>query len=1127
MLVCGIHCRSTVNAFFRSVARDAARTLKRWLIGAITFLCVVSSVSADEVFIYSTGNVIRGINIDMGVDWVLTTAPFTPAANALGFNAEAGFVYYGDDTSVYRWDPALGNNAAAHSLMNDFAFGPVTAPIRNLNSTAGAYRDGIYYVGSEDASGNAEEIWALTLSFDGSNVVSAQPLDLLAACNCTAAQLGGFGDVAALTEGGLTVLYGATTDITGNGGGIFAGRWRFTPATGDFTLLQAGPGGQMSGSLTNRLYSNVGNSIREVDITTGIISNVSLFTSSAAIFDFSGGFSMDFGDAPDSYGAAFHRVPLQNPTAYIGNIPPDNEPGSLNTLTGSVDGDGDDATGVDDEDAVNNLASIDASVGDYSVSVSCSAGTSVAAWLDMNINGVFDGNERNSNHPVSCVSGQATLQWLGIGAAVEGDSYLRFRASDNVASISSPIGISSNGEVEDHPVTIVNQVATSGGTCLAGQSSHVYTQSDLPQQIGPREDTVTVSTITVPDSFTVEDVNVIGVQGTYTRMRDLVFDLRHSGVTQRLYGPSCNLEDDFFISFDDQSSGTPPCAPTDGGTYPPVESLSVYNGVNSTGQWELRVTDQRNGRRGTFQNWSLELCSSGTPAVVPDARLGKIASVVDREVTMSFRTVNTGGSDLSDIQIVDDLDAVFGTGNYTISATPSFTTSQPGFTINTAFDGTASNNTLLATSGTLAPGAQLDLQFSVQVDVIAATATPGDYTNQADLTAIASTGDAVNDLSGNSLDLTSDTDIPTTFSVDRSASLSGFIFEDTGLDISTAHDGVFQAGEAGIANRVVEVFDPSGLSIGVAQTDATGQWQINIDEAFLDQALTVRVQTGADYQVISESALYANGSIIDGELVVSLSAGESVSDVNTGLIDQAEFTANQSSAVSAGNSTRYAHVFRSPSFGELSFTLTSSVNPATPAWTNTLLRDNNCNGVRDAGDFEILAPVTVVPGEDVCLLLDVFVPSNAVAGASSNDTLSADLQLADDANTGHGLSFQLDNNDVTTALSALSGRLVLEKTVRNLTLGEAPGTNNSGLPGHTLEYIISYRNTGPGQITDLEVNDALPAFTTAVGGSVVCDTTPANLACTPAIAGDALSWTFTGSLLAGETGSVRYQVLID
>ncbi len=1126
MPVFGIYCRSTVNAFLLPVARDAVHTLKRWLVGVLCFCCVLTAEAADEVFVYSTVNVIRGINIDMGVDWELTTTPLSPTANALALNAEAGFVYYGDNTSVYRWDPALGNGPASHSLMNDFSFGPVTAPIRNLNSTAGAFQNGTYFVGSEDERGNAEEVWALNLSFDGSNVVSAQPLNLLAACNCTAVQLGGFGDMAALTEGGLTVLYGATTDISGNGSGIFAGRWRFTPATGAFTLLQAGAGGQMSGSLSNRLYSNVGRSIREVDITTGVISNTSLFTATGTLFDFTGGFSMDFGDAPDSYGAAFHRVPLQNPSAYIGNLGPDNEPGSLNTLTGSLDGDGDDATGLDDEDAVNNLAPIDAGLGQYSVTLDCSAGTGVAAWLDLNINGVFDGNERNSNHPVSCESGQVTLQWLGIGAAEAGDSYLRIRASDNIASISTATGISSNGEVEDHPVTILNEVATPG-TCLAGQTSHIYTQSDLPRRIGPNRGTVTVSTITVPDSFTVSDVNVIGVEGTYNRMRDLTFDIRHSGVTQRLYGPRCNFEDDFFISFDDSASGTPPCAPNDGGTYPPVESLSVYNGVNSAGQWELRVTDLANGRRGVFENWSLELCSSGAPTANPDAHLGKIASVVDREVTMSFRSVNTGDNDLSGIQIVDDLDVVFGAGNYTISSPPSLTTTQTGFTVNTAFDGTASNNTLLATSGVLAPGEQIDLQFTVLVDVIAATATPGDYSNQATLSAIAVNGDIVNDLSGNSLDLSTDTDIATTFSVDRSATLSGFVFEDTGLDISSAHDGVFQAGEAGIASRVVEVFDPSGVSIGVAQTDASGQWQMNIGDAFLNQALSVRVQTGADYQVISEAALYANGDITDGELVVSLAAGESVIDVNAGLIDKAEFTANQSSAVSAGNSVQYAHVFRSPSFAELSFTLSSNVNPVTPAWTNTLFRDNNCNGVRGANDTELVAAVTVVPGEDVCVLLDVFVPINAVAGASSNVIISADLQFADDADTGHGITDQLDNNDVTTALSAPSGRLVLDKTVRNLTLGEAAGTSNSGLPGHTLEYIISYRNTGPGQITDLEVNDALPAFTTAVGGSVVCGTTPANLVCTPAIAGEALNWTFTGSLLAGETGSVSYQVLID
>ena len=909
MPVCGNHCRSTGDAFFKSLARGAARTVKRWLIGAVGFCCALTSVSADEVFVYSTTNNIRGINLDLGADWSLTTSPIAAAVNALGFNAEAGFVYYGDDTSVYRWDPAIGNGPASHSLMNDFSTGPVTALIRNLDSSSGAYQNGIYYVGSENASGNAEEVWALNLSFDGSNVVSAQPLNILAACNCTAAQLGAFGDMAALTEGGLTVLYGATTDISGNGSGIYAGRWKFTPATGAFTLLQGGAGGQMSGSLSNKLYSNVGRSIREVDKTTGIISNTSLFTAAGTLYDFSGGFVMDFGDAPDSYGSAFHRVPQANPTVYIGNVGPDNDPGSLNAQTGSVDGNGDDAVGIDDEDAVNNLADIDANLGQYSVTVSCTPGAAVAGWLDTNANGVFDGNERNSNHPASCSAGQVTLQWLGIATAVAGDSYLRLRASENIASISTPTGISSNGEVEDHPVTIVNNSGGPGGSgsCPAGQTSHIYTPGGLPDPIGPNAGTVTVSSVNVPDSFTVTDVNVLNVEGTHTYMLDLFFDLRHSGVTRRLYGPTCNHLNNFSFSFDDSASGSPPCAPTDGGTYPPSASLSNFNSQDSAGEWQLRITDRYNGDAGSLTNWSLELCSAGTPAVNPDLRLGKIASVVDREVTMSFRTVNTGDSALSDIQIVDDLDVVFGAGNYTISAPPSLNTTQAGFTVNPNFDGTAANNSLLATSGILAPSEQIDLQFTVRVDSIAATATPGDYSNQALLTATASNGDAVNDLSGNTLDLSTDTDIPTTFSVDKSATLSGFVFEDTGLDIATAHDGVMQAGESGIANRVVEVFDPTGTSIGVTQTDASGQWQMSIEEAYLGLGLSVHVEPGAGYLIISETAAYANGSVTDGELVSSVLAGGSVSDVNIGLIEQAGFSANQSNAVSAGNSVQYAH----------------------------------------------------------------------------------------------------------------------------------------------------------------------------------------------------------------------------
>jgi len=1126
MPVSGKHCLSAGVAFLRSIRRGAARIAKRWLIGAAAFCSTCGAMAADEVFVYSTINSLRGINISAGLDWQLTTTPLTGAINSLGFNAEAGLVYYGDDTSVFRWNPALGSGPASHTLMNDFAVGPVTAPIRNLGSSSGAYRDGIYYVGSEDAAGNAEEVWALTLSFDGSNVVSAQPLNVLAACGCTAAELGAFGDMAALTEGGVHVLYGATTDISGNPAGSVAGRWRFTPSSGQFASLQTGTGGQMSGSLTNRLYSNVGQSIREVDINTGIVSNTSLFTTAGPIFDFSGGFVLDFGDAPDSYGAAFHQVPVLNPTTFIGSVAPDNEPGSLNTSAGSTDGSGDDSVGVDDEDAVNNLADIDAALGQYSLTVDCSSSlTGVAGWLDFNRNGLFDTNERNSNHPASCAAGQSTLQWLGIGAAVSGDTFLRLRASDNISSISTPTGISSSGEVEDHPVTIVN--ATSGGSsgsCPAGQVSHLYQPTNLPATIGPNSNTLTISPIDVSESFTVTDVNVLDITGTHTRMGDLAFFMRFAGVVRRIYGPSCGFADDFFISLDDQATGTAPCPATDGGTYPPFQSLDAYNGLDSQGEWEFIILDIRNGRDGLLENWELELCSVGTiPTPVPD----KIASVVDREVVLTFRTVNTGSDDLSNVQISDNLDNVFGAGNYTITAPPVLTTSPAGFTINSAYDGTAANSNFLATTAVLAPSEQIDVQLTVVVDTIEQSATPGDYTNQAVLTATDSSGNLIDDLSGDSLDLSTDTDNPTLFSVDKSASVSGFVFEDTGLSIATSHDGIRQAGELGIANRVIEVFDATDTSLGVTQTDANGFWQISVAEAFIGQALTIRVQPGADFIVISETAAYANGLVTDGELLTSVAAGESISDLNIGLIEQAEFNANQSSAVSAGNTMQYAHTYLSPSYGELSFSYSNAVNPVAPAWSSALILDLNCNGVLDAGESVVSTAVSVVPGEEVCVILSLSLPSNVASGASSNVVISTDLLLADESNTGHDVSIQLQNNDVTTSLSAPSGRLVLDKTVQNITLGDPPGSSNTGLPGHTLEYRISYRNTGPGQISDLEINDALPAFTTAVGGSVACVTTPTSLVCTPAIAGDAVTWSFTGSLLAGEEGDVRYRVVID
>ena len=115
-------------------------------------------------------------------------------------------------------------------------------------------------------------------------------------------------------------------------------------------------------------------------------------------------------------------------------------------------------------------------------------------------------------------------------------------------------------------------------------------------------------------------------------------------------------------------------------------------------------------------------------------------------------------------------------------------------------------------------------------------------------------------------------------------------------------------------------------------------------------------------------------------------------------------------------------------------------------------------------------------------------------------------------------------------------RLELRKTVENITEVLANGLTEGALeteglnqakPGDVLKYRIYYRNSGTGPITDLKVNDTVPAYTLFVNGSASCDNTPASLACTPTVAVDALDWGFVGTLQGGASGNVSYEVVID
>jgi len=229
--------------------------------------CVSLPAVASTVFIYSSQNQVHGVNLTTGQQALLTTASLSPTVNALGFNSEKGLVYYGDGTSIYYWDPSLGSGANSHAAINNFENGAFQEQLQNIDSAGGSFLNGKYYIGSETDNGFIEELYELTMSTDGRQLVSVTALGLHAACNCSEVQIGGFGDIAALEEGGSPVIYGSSADITNDNQGTHTGIWRFDLGNGSWTLLNDnGQGGQLSGGLDGRLYTNIGRSIREVNI---------------------------------------------------------------------------------------------------------------------------------------------------------------------------------------------------------------------------------------------------------------------------------------------------------------------------------------------------------------------------------------------------------------------------------------------------------------------------------------------------------------------------------------------------------------------------------------------------------------------------------------------------------------------------------------------------------------------------------------------------------------------------------------------------------------------------------------------------------------------------------------------
>ena len=167
-------------------------------------------------------------------------------------------------------------------------------------------------------------------------------------------------------------------------------------------------------------------------------------------------------------------------------------------------------------------------------------------------------------------------------------------------SSSTLLGVDSNNS---------NDTAT---TMLSNNSCLTSTYNDGNLSIGPDAGTVTTSIVTFSDNFLISDVNVtVNLEHSYNS--DLLIKLIAPNNTEVILSNRNGGRGDNYTNtvFDDEASNSITAASSPfTGSFQPQENLASLDGIQSSGNWTLSITDNEFNDGGQLLNWSLSLCSN-------------------------------------------------------------------------------------------------------------------------------------------------------------------------------------------------------------------------------------------------------------------------------------------------------------------------------------------------------------------------------------------------------------------------------------------------------------------------------------------------------------------------------------
>jgi len=405
------------------------------------------------------------------------------------------------------------------------------------------------------------------------------------------------------------------------------------------------------------------------------------------------------------------------------------------------------------------------------------------------------------------------------------------------------------------------------------------------------------------------------------------------------------------------------------------------------------------------------------------------------------------------------------------------------------------------------------------------TATSGSVTNTATVTAPAGVTE-INTANNTA----SDTD-----TVNGLVNISGRVFIDnsgTTAIAANAYNGIQDAGEIGIAGSTVELNNCAGTVIATTQTDGAGGYSFGVLLNQISAPNFCITQTNlAGYTSVSGTAGYVR-------------ATDTITVANTGMLSYTDYnfgdarlnlvlTTDGQQTTTPSGTVSYPHILRSESVLNVGLLATVSVENPTLGWTTVLYRDNNCNGMIDAGEQPLTSAIGVLlPDQEICVVQRVNAPSTASAGAQHVATLSASYTATvQDSGVLSGSS----NTRTDTTLVGTAG-LDMRKQVRVVASCPSTGADiaafadrNTAKNGDFLEYEIIYTNRSTRNLSEVRVRDFVPSNSLFKAAS--CQSTPAGSSCAvnsqPAVdASGEVSWLISGPVAPSATGRVRFCVQV-